>query len=108
LLDKVGRDVSAGLARAGGGTRGSTVVIPKAPAPKWPRGSAAYAACEFLAQHSLAWGDNVALKPGPGPVTGPQLADAVGQLVVGFMGRRADEPQNRDQIEARPPRKSGK
>ena len=98
VLSRAARYVGQGIPKATGKTFGESEALPPKAKVSVPRSDPAFEAVTYLAQNRMAFGNSVALQPGPQPVTGAELADALSIMIVGLDDRLTDEPQNREDL----------
>lgn len=75
-----------------------SLIFPKRPTIQVPRSDPAYNAVAYLVAGRMAFPPSVVLKPGPQPVTGRELSQALVMMIAGLTDRLTDEPQNREDL----------
>lgn len=94
VIDRVAACTEATLTRPLVAPRHKSTALPPAIAPaKLPKGAPSQASLRYLAAHRMVWPKSPLLKAGNGPVTGTELADAVAEMLAGFMAECTDEPE---------------
>lgn len=94
VIDRVAACTEATLVRPLAAPRQKSTALPPAiPLSKIPATAPSRDSLRYLAAHRMVWLTSPLLKPGNGPVTGTELADAVAEMISGFMAECTDEPE---------------
>jgi len=104
VIAKVARYVAAGLPPNHGKAYYESLVFPPRPQIHVPKTDPAYNAVAYLVAGRMAFPPSVVLQPGPQPVTGKELSQALVMMIAGLTDRVTDEPQNREDL-GEPPSK---
>lgn len=94
-LARMAAFLQKGLPRPSGKIFGESEAIPPASATQTPKNEPAHADAAFLAKARMLWPKSPLLRADGTKLTGNDLAQILGQLVVGLIDRYTDEPQNR-------------
>ncbi|MGC8666780.1 MAG: S-layer homology domain-containing protein [Chthonomonadales bacterium] len=98
VISKVARYVAAGLPADRHKVFYGSLIFPSRPKILVPKSDPAYSAVAYLVDGRMAFPPSIVLKPGPQPVTGREVSQALVIMIAGLTDRLTDEPQNREDL----------